>query len=63
VTLTFTQLSTVALGFAGTFLSFLLALSTDKAAKVRDWEGVGIALAFACAFIIATARLISAFLF
>jgi hypothetical protein len=63
LTFTFTQLFTVALGSAGALLSFLLALSTDKAAKARDWEGVGIALAFTCAFIIATARVISAFLF
>jgi hypothetical protein len=63
VTLTFTQLSTVALGFAGALLSLSLALSTYKAAHARDWAGFGIALAFICAFMFAAARLISAFLF
>jgi hypothetical protein len=60
VTLTFTQLSTVVLGLAGALLSLLLALSIDKAAKARDWEGVGIALAFTYAFIIVTARFVFA---
>jgi hypothetical protein len=51
----------VALGSAGALLSLLLAISTYKAAKARDWAGVGIASAFICAFMFGTTRLISAF--
>jgi hypothetical protein len=60
VIFTFTQFSTVAFGLAVALLSLFLALSAYKAARVRDWGGVGIALVFTCAFIIVTARFVSA---
>jgi hypothetical protein len=51
----------MAIGLAGMVFSLFLALSTYKAAKVRDWQGAGIALAFATACMISTGRLILAF--